>query len=251
MSEKFSIVCPIRDETHLIPITLPSMYSVSPSEVILCLDKGTPKQVTDTIHETAKKCGAENITHLLYVDRNPEYRFHQAWVRRSGFNKARNDIILTLDIDTVLNPKVKNFINLVGKDNIRLVSFSKFSYPISFRKSIAWIIQRLYYHESFTGLYAFSKQAWLETEDVSSLKKIPRGEDTHLHKWLTRKYKALFVAGIKNVDFRPKETAKYQYLMGWNRWRIRKVPLWRIVPSAFLYFRPYLLVGYLKARIRN
>ena len=123
MSKEFSIVCPIRDETHLIPITLPSMYSVSPSEVILCLDKGTPKRVIETILETAKKYNAESITDILYVERNPEYRFHQAWVRRSGFRRARNDLILTLDIDTVLNLKVKNFLDIVGKDNIRLVSF--------------------------------------------------------------------------------------------------------------------------------
>ena len=77
---------------------------------------------------------------------------------------------------------------------------------------------------------------------------IVRGEDTHLHAALTRKYDDKFIAGIKNIVLRPTESVKYQYLMGWNRWKMRRTSLWRVLMSTFLYLRPYLFVGYMKAR---
>lgn len=247
MNQKFSIVCPIKNEINLIPITLPSFYALNPSEVILCLDKTANKDIIRIIKKVAKAHNAENITKIIKVEKNPEYKFHQAWVRRKGFLIAENDLILTTDIDIILNPKIREYLNLI-QGNVKLISFSKISYPITFRSAIAWLIQKFYYHKSFTGLYAFSKSAWLETEDFVSLKKIPRGEDTHLHNCLTKKYKDKFISDIKNINLRPKETKKYQFLLGWNRWKIRKTPLWRIILSSFLYIRPYLLIGYLKAR---
>jgi glycosyltransferase involved in cell wall biosynthesis len=246
---EFSIVCPVRNEVDLIPKTLPSFYALNPSEVILCVDKPAPKDVTKVIDEVAKACRCEGKTRILEVERNREFRFHQAWVRREGFRKASNDLILTADIDIIVSPEVTRYLNMINKSNVMLVSFSKLAYPITFRSAVAWFVQRAYRHSSFTGLYAFSRKAWQETEDVSSLKRIPRGEDTHLHKFITKKYNTVFVAGVKNIVLRPKESPQYQYLMGWNRWKIRRTPLWRVTLSVFLYFRPFLLAGYLKARL--
>ena len=243
---EFSIVCPIRNEVKLIPKTLPSFYAVKPSEVILCFDNPPHKPSYEVAKRISKKYDAP--TKFLLVDRNPEYAFHQAWVRRTGFKEARSEVTLTTDIDIVLSPSIVKYIGLVGKKNIGLVSFSKISYPITLRSAIAWLVQRVYRHKSFTGLYAFSKRAWIETEDIESLKKIPRGEDTHLHQALAKKYDYLFISGTRNILLRPKESRNYQYLMGVNRWRIRKTRLWRVVVSSFLYWRPYLLLGYLKAR---
>jgi hypothetical protein len=245
---KFSIVCPIKDEVNLIVRTLPSFYSIDPDEVILCLDKPAPKNVVGVINRVASKLKVKNITRILEVERNPNYRFHQAWVRRSGFRAARNDSILTSDIDLVLDPKMKRFFQLLRGD-VKLVSFAKFS--ATWHGALAYLVQRLYKHKSFTGLYLFSRSAWLQTEDETKVRKIPRGEDTHLHDSLTKKYKDIFVADVKNVVIRPQESRKYQFLMGWNRWRIRRTPIWRAAVSSFLYYRPYMLVGYLDARCRH
>lgn len=245
---EFSIVCPIKDEVGLIPRTLPSYYALKPSEVLFCVDKPARRDVVKEIKKVAKACGTEGKTLIIEVERNPEYKFHQAWVRREGFRKASNDLILTVDIDIVLDPEVREYLALINKDGVMLVSFSKLAYPVTLRSAVAWLVQKLYYHESFTGLYAFCRKAWQETEDVESLKRIPRGEDTHLHKFLTKRYNDVFVAGIRNIVLRPKESRRYQYLMGWNRWKMRRISFWRILMSTFLYLRPFLLVGYLKAR---
>ncbi|WXG45386.1 MAG: hypothetical protein WED05_01480 [Candidatus Atabeyarchaeum deiterrae] len=246
---KFSIVCPIKDEVDLALITLPSYYSIHPDEVILCLDKPAPRDVVTTIHRVAVGLGKENITRILEVERNPDYRFHQAWVRRIGFRAARNDVILTGDIDTMIDPKLREHFHLL-EGNVKIVSFAKFS--LTWHGAIAYLIQRLYPHKSFTGLYLFSRSAWLETEDEESLKKIPTWEDTHLHAALTEKYNDIFVPNVKNVVLRPKENKKYQFLMGWLiSWKTRRIPVWRAIISSFLYYRPYVLVGYLEARCRG
>ena len=83
------------------------------------------------------------------------------------------------------------------KNNIKLVSFSKIPYPLTFKGMMDRLGHTIYKHPSFSGLYAFSKKAWEETEDIEDLKKIPRGEDTHLHADLTKKYSALFLSGLR------------------------------------------------------
>jgi hypothetical protein len=245
---RFSIVCPIKDEVDLIPTTLPSFYSIHPDEVILCLDKPAPKRVVEAIQEIEHKLHKENITKIIEVERNPRYRFHQAWVRRQGFRAARNDAVLTLDIDTTIDPRLAECLHLLRGD-VKLVSFAKFSF--TWHALIAYLIHRIYRFKSFTGLYLFSKAAWLETEDEETVRRIPRSEDTHLHDSLTRRYRDVFVPSVRNVVLRPKESRKYRFLMGWSRWRIKRTPIWQVAISTFLYFRPLMMVGYLEARFRD
>lgn len=248
---EFSVVTPIKDEVHLIPRTLPSFYAVQPSEVILCLNKPAPQHVVEVIRKVAKACNAEDITKIIEVERNPEWAFHQANVRRTGFRKATYDLILTTDIDLILDPRIKNYFHLI-KGKIGLVSFNKIGYPPVFRMALANLIQKLYKlkgRTGFTGLYIFSKKAWLETEDIEHLKKqLTRGEDTHLHHYLTKKYESRFVTGLKNYCLQPTETRQYQIMQGANTWITRKTPLWKFLFSTILYVRPYALIGYLQTR---
>ena len=231
---EFSIVCPIKDEVNLIPFTLPSFYSVNPSEVILCLDKPAPQNVVETIRKVAKACDAENITRIIEVERNPEYKFHQAWVRRKGFLEAKNDKILTTDIDLIINRNVLKAVNLVGKNNIGLVSCYKFRMPRSFvglwRTGGRHFLRMLYvilmkrYPKNkrglrmslFTGLYALYRPFWLETEDEGikilinpkqpiregktpihpKFRGICLGEDTYLRNCMEKKYRVVYLPCI-------------------------------------------------------
>jgi len=253
---EFSIVCPVKDEVGLVPKTLPSFYDINPSEVILCVDKPAPQDVIAMIAKVARACNAEDKTRIIEVERNPEYSFHQAYVRRTGFLKAKCDKILTADIDIIVDKNIEKYFSLVEGDT-KLVSFAKSSYPPNLRYIVAHLIQKVYRlvkhkaYESFTGLYFFSKKAWMETEDIDSLKRIPRGEDTHLHEYLRKRYKTVFIDDVENICLRPMETRKYQYFVGVTKWRTRKDPFWRVIVHSILYFRPYSIVGYLAAKRRK
>jgi len=247
----FSIVCPIRDEVDMIPITLPSFYATKPSEVILCLDKPAPQKVVDAIKRVTNLLGVTSITKIIEVARDKDYNWNQANIRRTGFMKASNDIILTTDIDLVLDHRISNYVGLI-KGDVGLVSFNKIGYPPTVRLAIATAIQKFWRHKSFTGLYAFSRKAWLETEDVDHLKhQITRAEDTHLHYYLTKKYEAKFIGHLENLSLRPKESKQYQYMQGVNRWLIRRQSLTRMLLTSIIYFRPYAIVGYVHAKRYN
>jgi len=248
---EFTIVTLIKNEDHLISRTLPSFYKLNPSEVVLCFDSPAPEDTLEVARKVVKACGGEEITKIIEVERSSEYAFHQANLRRTGFKKATHNIILTGDIDLILDPRIRNYLHLIS-GKIGLVSFNKVGYPPTFRLALANLIAKLYKlkgRQGFTGLYAFSRKAWIETEDAEHLKKdLTRGEDTHLHHYLTRKYESRFVIGLHNYCLRPTESRQYQIMQGANTWTTRKTPLWRFLISTVLYVHPYALIGYLQAR---
>lgn len=249
---KFSVVMPVKDETDILKLSLPSIYALQPDEVIIPMEPSA--ESIEMVERIARKCGYQKKTRIIVLhEKTPDWRFRQAYARRRGFQEARNDLILTVDVDIIIDKNIKRYFSLI-KGDTKLVSFTKQSYPSNFRYIVAQLIHKVYKlikhrtYQSFTGLYAFSKKAWIETENTKSLKNIPRGEDTHLHEHLRREYKTVFIDNVKNLCLRPAETSKYQYLMGVTKWRVRKDPLWRVVLHSIYYFRPRVLVGYLKAK---
>jgi len=280
---RFSIVCPIKDEVDLIPVTLPSFYSVNPSEVILCLDKPAPKKVTKMIKKVAKACNAEDKTRIIEVERRPDYRFHQAWVRRKGFLEAENDIILTTDIHLIINRNVLKAVKLVGKNNIGLVSLSKFEYPnsiISFLRMMSRGILKIIHKiikmgtvTGFTGLYCIYRPYWLDSEPEEGIKNLvnpkqklrmgiriskdfevyrdifPAGEDTYLRDCMEKKHRVIYLPDTgATVLTNPLEShPDIQYCKGiYFAFRGRK-PLVSI-GRALIRFEPYYLCGYLYGR---
>ena len=244
---EFSIVCPIKNEIDLIVKTLPSFFALKPSEVILCLDAPILKDVLNAINRVANILGLKHITRIIEVEQNPEYNFQQAYARRKGFHAARNDLILTTDIDLILDHRIRGYLSLIN-DKVRLIGFNKIGYPHTVMSAVEHLMSTAGY-SVFTGLYAFSRSAWLETEDIDHLKKqTTRAEDAHLHHYVSQKYESRFVGGLKNHCLRPRTSRNYQFAQGVNGWTIRRKPLWKMLTRTFLYFRPHLLLGYLQAR---
>jgi hypothetical protein len=277
---KFSIVVPVRDEVDLIPRTLPSYYAVDPSEVIVCTDKPTPIEVRQVIQKVAVACDAQAITKIVEVERDPEWIFHQAHVRRAGFKKAKYDCILTVDIGLAINRNVLKALKLVGKNNVGLVSCSKFRYPKSLgdlwrigaitflRKIVHGMLDPFIAITTFTGLYALWRPFWLDSEPEEKIKKHvnpkqfyrgeytedvsadvnPTGEDTHLKDCMSEKHRCIYLREIGATILRDVyEDAPYvQYMKGqYFRRRGRSLPV--AIGRAFLRAQPHYLRGFLGA----
>ena len=280
---KFSVVIPIKGtskECELIPITLPSYYAIKPSEVILCLDKPAPKRVVQVIKKVAKLCKAEDITKIIEVERDPTWSFHQAWVRRKGFLEAKYDRILTGDIDLIVNKNVLKSLEMVGKDNIGLVSLSKKhrcrglsdywheGVLLFLRNVLHGVFDKLMVTTTFTGLYAIWRPYWLDSEPEDAVKKLvnPKqfyrgehpslddvsavtGEDTFLRDQMIKKHKCIYLKDVGAIDMGiATESLPYiQYMKGLyfaRQGRSLIVSLGRTV----LRMQPYYLKGYLSAR---
>jgi len=266
----FSIVVPVKDEVDLIPTTLPSYYAVNPSEVIICTDKPTPRKVRRVVQKVAVACDALDITRIVEVERDPEYKYHQAWVRRTGFRKAKYDRILTVDADLVINKKVLKAVELVGKDNIGLVSCSK-KYPYKgiqkIWRMITQKIVNLVYPIRFTGLYAIWRPYWLDSEDEGikrlrspkkimdgSFEEVVFGEDVYLHNCLIKKHKGVYLRDVGAVcltaDAKDKPYVQFQ---SGRYFASRNYNIFQILAKSILYLRFNVMLGWLyeKRKIKN
>lgn len=280
----FSIVVPVKDELDLIPTTLPSYYAVDPSEVIICTDEPVPREVSEAIHKVAAACRALNITRIVEVKRDPEWNFHQAHVRRAGFKEAKYDRLLTVDIDLAINKNVLKAVKLVGKNNIGLVSCEKFHYPRNLAdfwrtgtqtfslKLVHRVLEPFMEITMFSGLYAFWKPYWLDSEPEEKIKKHinpkqfyrsehieeippgvnPTGEDVHLKDCMLEKHRCIYLSDIGAVTLREvyEDVPYVEYMKGQYFGR-RGRSLLVSVGRAFLRAQPYYLVGYLHSRRRR
>jgi len=266
----FSIVVPVKDEVDLIPTTLPSYYAVNPSEVIICTDKPTPRKVRRVVQKVAVACDALDITRIVEVERDPEYKYHQAWVRRTGFRKAKYDRILTVDADLVINKKVLKAVELVGKDNIGLVSCSK-KYPYKgiqkIWRMITQKIVNLVYPIRFTGLYAIWRPYWLDSEDKGikrlrspkkimdgSFEEVVFGEDVYLHNCLIKKHKSVYLRDVGAVCLTADAQDKpYVQFQSGRYFASRNYNIFQILAKSILYLRFHVMLGWLyeKRKIKN
>lgn len=243
----FSVVMPIHNEEKFLYYSLPSIYRLKPDEVILIFDR-----CTDNSLKVARKIAKcfKYLERTQFIELNepsPEWKFRVAFLRRYGFKLAKNDIILNTDADTILDPKIRRYIKKIGKDNIALVSFGRRNYPITFQDFIFRLTSLINPKIGFTGIYAFSKRAWLETEDQDKVKKIIRAEDTHLKEAISDKYKTLFIK-TSSIHLRPEETKERHYIKGYVYWAVKRNPIWKAFLHCIIYLRPQLLSGYIYAR---
>jgi len=263
---KWSLVMPIKDEVDLLEHSLVSCYKLEPSEVVLCFDNPPDEKTFQKAKEIASRFDIP--TQFVKVDRNPDWKFHQAYVRRIGFLKAKYDRILTVDADLVVNANVFKAVKGVEKNNIGLVSCGKFN-PVrnllGIWRMVAYHIARQIYPVRFTGLYALWRPYWLNSEDegIKNLED-PRlkhitgtlvsvGEDTYLRNCMQLKHHCVYlkdigcrcltryVEDVPHVQF---ETGRYLFEHGHR--------LLRVLIKTLMYTRPHILRGYLyQKRVRK
>ena len=251
---------PIKDEHDLLRQSLPACYSIGPSEIVLCFDKPAPQRCVQLARELAANWNHIKTT-IIEVERNPEWRFHQAWVRRRGFITAEYDRILTVDVDLIINRNVLKAVDMVGKDDVGLVSCSKFypiTGPLGLWRAAAYHLARRVHFAPFTGLYCIYRPYWLNSEDegikhledprteraLGSLAAV--GEDTYLRNCMITKHRVMYLRGIgaycmtryvEDVPHMQFELGRYLAAKG------ERLP--RILLKSLMYARIHYLRGYL------
>lgn len=281
---EFSVVVPVSEKDFsLIPKTIPSWFSLTSDDFLICVDKPVSSELRNLIQSYAKFCGVENNVRIVEVGRSNEWSFHQAHVRREGFHQAKHDRILTGDIDLVVNSNVYKALNLVGKNNIGLVSLSKFRYPrnlVGYYQAAVLFFLRNVVHgvfdfftdtTTFSGLYAIWRPYWLATEPEEEVKQLvnPKqffrgerpslenavvvtGEDSFLRDCMIKKYRCIYLRDIGAVDIGKtiEELPYIQFMVGQyfaHRGRSMMLSFGR----ALLRAQPYYLKGYLHGKFGN
>jgi len=225
----FSVVVPIRNEVKLIEKNLPSYIGLNPRELIICLDKPPCAGVRDKVEEVVKKYHFSEKTRILEID-NSGWNYKMAKVRRIGFINAKCDVLFTGDIDCMVNKNCLKAIEMVGRDNVGIVSVTRFYLPhglIDVYRLVGWAVIKKYVHgirrligrktasQPFSGTYALYKPYWLDSEPLAkikahkSVKQLLRrgekissssiggvGEDSHLRDYMLTKHKVVCLEDI-------------------------------------------------------
>ncbi len=183
MTKPWSFVLPVKDEIDLLKRTLPAAIALKPDEIVLVTDYtyygNEVASHADIIAERMRYGGMKYVE----VDTNPDWQFHQAWARRKGYLEATHDVIFTSDVDNIVLPAILRGLELIGKDHIALVSFSKIlrvNSPMSFIRYVAYNIRRKTALNVFTGLYWLDRPSYLELAPEEEIRKIRNGEDNFI-----------------------------------------------------------------------
>ncbi len=243
---RFSVVMPVHDEEKLLPLSLPSIYALKPDEVLIALDRcrdGSAdiiRRVADSRPET------ETIVRLYGESDGDGWRFRSAYLRRDLYQRARNDVILNTSADLWLDPNIRRFLPEVGKP-YGLVSFAYLDCPWTYVTFIRRLLNITRRGKGFSGLLALSKKMWLECEDIEDLKKIPRGEDTHLSKSLVGHHPQVNRL-TRSRHLRPHGGFADSYLTGVAYWDQLGYSDLKMLTYCLMYMDPVPLVGLRHAR---
>ena len=249
-TSSFSVITPIHNEAQYLPYSLPTIFRLDPDEVILIFDRCTDES-RNVSEEIAREMGFIHRTKFIELDDpSPGWTFRKAFLRRYGYRLARNDVILNVDADMYLDPSIRNHIQSVGLDGVGIISFGYLDKPYSFRSFIKRIITYLVPFKGFSGLFAFSKMAWLNTESEESARRIVLSEDSHLCINIMKIYRRRFF-NTKTLHLRPNENARRHYMRGIAYWMtVREPSTLRMLLHSIIMVRPAVISGYLHAKSR-
>jgi len=241
----FTLICPIHNEEQMLRLTLNSIYSLDPDEMIFCIDRCTDHS-EKLIRESAEDRGLDGRLRLLKYDEEDgkNWKFRSAYLRRDAFTKAENPVIVNTSADINLDPHIPEIIKQIP-DPYALISLGYLDHW-----TLTTFINRLKQkirHRGFGGLLAVSRDAWLETEDIDDLKLIPQGEDDHLLIAIKKRYRVHNVV-TSSLHLRPNKDLLDQYLCGIDYWKLVRAPSNRMIFRAMSSLSPGLLIGYRHAR---
>lgn len=245
--KSFSVVCPVYNEEEMIPYTAPSIYDLKPNELIFVLDRCTDR--SQEIIEGINKTLGITTLRLIYVREKSDYKFHTAFLRRKAYEMASNDIILNTAIDIKLDPRISEYLGYLNQET-KLIKFGFYDYPFNIQSFMRQIYSTFTPWKSNSGLYLFSKKAWMETENQEELKLLESSEDTHLIKSIESKYKSRYF-NTKSLHLRPTETDERDRIRGVAYRKVLKASSLRAFLTSIVMLRPQLFAAYMRARASN
>ncbi|MCW4016839.1 MAG: glycosyltransferase family 2 protein [Candidatus Bathyarchaeota archaeon] len=259
----FSVVMPIHNESELLKLSLPSVYRLDPAETILLFDNCTDESYNVAVNIAKKtKFFEKTIFKEVSGEEGAQFSFRPTFLRRMGYSMAKCNKILKTDADLVLDPKIKKYIPLLGRNNVGIITFEYLDYPISYRHMIKRFLEKikapLPQNESWLGgnilffledwKMAFSKRQEDENKKVD-LTNIKRGEDTLFHKLLiSEQHRKSVIVLTNTLHLRPVESPKRHYVRGQISWNVAKRSFPLILAQAIIFNRFNMIKGYLDAK---
>jgi len=247
---KFSVVIPVHDEEDNLLYSLPGIFALEPDELVVVLDRCGDRS-RDVIESAAKRAGYMGNLNLIEVLEDfPDWRYRVARLFRMGFEAARNDTILTMAADIVPDVRIRDYVSVIESSDVKLVSFGLKYYPVSMVYFVKKLVTLVFPARGFSGVFIFSKKAWMETENREKVKRIVKAQDTFLARSIATKYRTRHI-WLNVVHLRVRRDAKDQYMRGVTAYQITHKSLPAVFASSVIYLSPMILKGYVDAVSRT
>lgn len=258
----FSVVMPIHNEAELLKLSLPSVIRLHPKEMILLFDNCTDNSYEVAVQITKRMDYFEKTSfEFITKEEGSEFSFRPTFLRRKGYLKAKCNKVLKTDADLILDKKIKNYIPVLGRDDIRIINFEYLDFPISYRHMIKRFLEKikvpLPYSERWLGgnvLFFLEdwKKAFIKRQNDQKtrvdLSKVARGEDTLFHKLLLLENRKSIIILTKTLHLRPVESPKRHYLRGQISWNVAHRSFLIILIQSIIFNRLKMIKGYLDAK---
>jgi len=286
--EPFTIVVAIRntdEEFDYMKKSFPSALELKPTEIILGLDKPGSKRIIELAKEISKKYNFNNLK-FLEIEKSKDWNFQLAHIVWDAYKMSSYDKILTFDIDSILTPNVLIGLDIIGKNNVSVVSFTKKLRTKTLAELIRYFFYRLRVRHSdyvFAGIYWIYRPFYFDTIKLQEIQKIANGIDVILTEETMNQKKYRIVTrkeiGVKSLTIQNEDYPWRQYQTGiwfaanekkiramrqklreerwksgqsWHREKLSKFldnfPTFNILIKTLVYYHPYLVSGYLWAK---
>ena len=245
--EAFTVVMPVHNEEIFLPLSLPSIYNLKPSEVILLFDRCTDKSV-EVAKDLSSKHQFYEKTKFVEVRENNNWKSSYSFLRCYGIDMASNDIILITGADLILSSRITDHIFRIH--HFPFISFNYKEIPVNFTN----LMQRLLSHlpppfksDKLAGIYFVNRRVMYECEDREKLKQLDAGEETFLHYSIKKRYSTDYVI-TNTIHLRPKHSAERQYVKGRLYWKSGHRGILKMALVAVLTCRFSTIKGYIHER---
>ena len=207
--QRFSVVVAMRDtprEREFAKKAIPSAIALNPSEMVVGIDDGP--NAADLAEYIRSQAGGFTNLRIVTVPRSSEWRLSLANVIWNCYKACGNNRVLVFDIDTILRPTVLKGRELVGHENVAVVSFTKRLFCRTVGDYIRYASYRLRVLRSsyvFAGTYWIWRPYYFNAVDRDGMSKIVNGIDSYMIYAINRdgRYSILTLkdVGVKCLDY--------------------------------------------------
>lgn len=252
--QAFTVVMPVYNEEKFLPFSLPSIYNLKPSEVVLLFDRCTDKSLEVAKELSLKYQFFEKTRFVEVTDKSlasSNFKFRFSFLRCFGIDMASNDIILITGADLILDSRIANHLSRINQ--FPFISFNYKEIPVNFTN----LMQRLFSHlpppfksDKLAGIYFVNRKVMYDCEDREKLKQLDAGEETFLHYSIKKRYSTDYVI-TNTIHLRPKHSAERHYMKGRLYWKSGHRGFLKMALVAVATGRFSTIKGYIHERFRT
>lgn len=176
---------PFRDtprERKFAERSIPSAISLNPDEFVIGVDAPADKSLVDLVHNLCRQHDFKDYR-ILEVPRSAEWKLQLANIIWHCYKICKHDRILAFDVDSVLRPAVMRGLDVVGRDNNAVVSFTK----KLLIKTLGDLVRHIFYRLRirctsfvFSGIYWIYRPSYYAAVDLYGMMSISNGIDAYM-----------------------------------------------------------------------